>query len=162
MYYQASATDPECSSKSGFNEPKKAYATPLFIRLHWLPIAARIKNKVLMFAYKTTTGAAPIYLNSQVQTFAPSRSLLSASERRLVVKSQRGTKSLSGTFSWTVTSWWNNLPISIRTAESLDSSKGTSFSAAPDQLILALTYSILLYSILFYSILFYYMCTVLD
>ncbi len=91
----------------------------LFIRLHWLPIAARIKFKVLMFAYKTTTGAAPIYLNLLVQTYAPSRSLRSASERSLVVPSQRGTKSLSQTFSWTVPSWWNDLPISIRTAESL-------------------------------------------
>ncbi len=65
-----------------FNEPKKAHVTPLFIRLHWLPIAARIKFKVLMFAYKTTTGTAPIYLNLLVQTYAPSRSLRSASERR--------------------------------------------------------------------------------
>ncbi len=102
-----------------FNEPKKAHVTPLFIRLHWLPIAARIKFKVLMFAYKTTTGTAPIYLNSLVQTYAPSRSLRSASERCLVVPSQRGTKSLSRTFSWTVPSWWNDLPISIPTAESL-------------------------------------------
>ncbi len=31
-----------------FNEPKKAHITPLFIRLHWLPVAARIKFKVLM------------------------------------------------------------------------------------------------------------------
>ncbi len=88
-----------------FNEPKKAHVTPLFIRLHWLPIAARIKFKVLMFVYKTTTGTAPIYLYSLVQTYAPSRSLRSASERRLVVPSQRGTKSLSRTFSWTVSSW---------------------------------------------------------
>ncbi len=119
-----------------FNEPKKAHVTPLFIRLHWLPIAARIKFKVLMFAYKTTTGTAPIYLNLLVQTYAPSRSLRSASERRLVVPSQRGTKSLSRTFSWTVPSWWNDLPISIRTAESLaifkKTSKDTSFSPAPD------------------------------
>ncbi len=112
--------DPECSSQSGLlMSRKKAHVTPLFIRLHWLPIAARIKFKVLMFAYKTTTGAAPIYLNSLVQTYAPSRSLRSASERRLVVPSQRGTKSLSRTFSWTVPSWWNDLPISIPTAESL-------------------------------------------
>ncbi len=60
-----------------------------------------------------------IYLNSLVQTYAPSRSLRSASERRLLVPSQRGTKSLSRTFTWTVPSWWNDLPISIRTAESL-------------------------------------------
>ncbi len=103
-----------------FNEPKKAHVTPLFIKLHWLPIATCIKFKVLVFAcaYKTTTCAAPIYLNSLVQTYAPSISLRSASER-FVVPSQRGTKSLSQTFSWTVPSWWNDLPISIRTAESL-------------------------------------------
>ncbi len=82
----------------------------------WLK--CKCKYKILMFSYKTT-GAAPIYLNSLVQTYAPSRSLHSASERRLVVPSQRGTKSLSQPFSWTVPSWWNDLPISIRIAESL-------------------------------------------
>ncbi len=33
-----------------FNEPKRMHVTPLFINLHWLPIAARIKFKALMFA----------------------------------------------------------------------------------------------------------------
>ncbi len=46
-----------------FNEPKRTYDTPLFINLHGLPIAARIKFKVLMFAYRTTSGSAPLYLN---------------------------------------------------------------------------------------------------
>ncbi len=31
-----------------FNEPKKAHITPLLIRLHWLPVTAHIKFKVLM------------------------------------------------------------------------------------------------------------------
>ncbi len=44
---------------------------PLFINLHWLPIAARIKFKALMFAYKTTSGSAPLYLNSVLQTYVP-------------------------------------------------------------------------------------------
>ncbi len=47
-----------------FNEPKTTHVTPLFINLHWLPIAARIKFKALMFAYRTTSGSAPLYLNS--------------------------------------------------------------------------------------------------
>ncbi len=59
--------------------------THLFINLHWLPIAARIKFKALMFAYKTTSGSAPLYLNSLLQTYVPSRSLRSASERRFIV-----------------------------------------------------------------------------
>ncbi len=49
----------------------------------------------------------------------PSRSLRSASERRLVVPSQRGSKSLSRTFSFTVPGRWNDLPTPIRNAESL-------------------------------------------
>ncbi len=92
-----------------FNEPKRAHVTPLFINLHWLPIAARIKFKALMFAYKTTSGSAPLYLNSLLQTYMPSRSLRSASERCITVPSQRGTKSLSQTFSLTVPIWWNDL-----------------------------------------------------
>ncbi len=63
-----------------FNEPKRTHVTPLFINLHWIPIAARIKFKALMFAYRTTTGSAPLYLNSLLQTYVPSRSLRSASD----------------------------------------------------------------------------------
>ncbi len=63
-----------------FNEPKRTHVTPLFINLLWLPIAARIKFKALMFAYRTTSGSAPLYLNSLLQTYMPSRSLHSASE----------------------------------------------------------------------------------
>ncbi len=42
------------------------------------------------------------------QLYFPSRSLRSASERRFVVPSQRGSKSLSRTFSFTVPGWWND------------------------------------------------------
>uniref|UniRef100_A0A8C1LIJ4 Reverse transcriptase domain-containing protein n=1 Tax=Cyprinus carpio TaxID=7962 RepID=A0A8C1LIJ4_CYPCA len=96
-----------------FNEPKIISVTLLFISLHWLPIAARIKFKALMFAYKTTTGSAPLYLNSLLQTYVPSISFRSASERRLIVPSQRSKKSLSRTFKLNVPSWWNDLPNSI-------------------------------------------------
>ncbi len=102
-----------------FNEPKIMYVTSLFINLHWLPIAARIKFKALMFAYRTTSGSAPLYLNSLLQTYMPSRSMHSASKLRITVPSQRGTKSRSQTFSLTVPIWWNDLPNSIWAAESL-------------------------------------------
>ncbi len=66
-----------------FNEPKRMHITPLFINLHWLPIAAHIKFKALKLANKTTTGSAPLYLNSVLQTYVPSRSL--RSKRRIIV-----------------------------------------------------------------------------
>ncbi len=80
-----------------FNELKIMHVTPLFINFHWLPKAAHIKFKVLMFAYKTTSGSEPLYLNSLLQTYVPSRSLRSASESHSIVPSQKGTKSLSQT-----------------------------------------------------------------
>ncbi len=102
-----------------FNEPKRAHVTPLFVSLHWLPVAARIQFKTLMLAYRTTTGSAPTYFHSLLRIYIPSRSLRSASERRLVVPSQRGSKSLSRTFSFTVPGWWNDLPTPTRNAGAL-------------------------------------------
>ncbi len=102
-----------------FNEPKRTHVTLLFINSRWLTIAARIKFKALMFAYRTTSGSAPLYLNSLLQTYMPSRSLCSASEQRIIIPFQRGTQSLSRAFSLTVPIWWNDLPNSIRAAESL-------------------------------------------
>ncbi len=70
-----------------FNKLNRIHITPLLISLHWLPIAARIKFKALMFTYKTTIGSAPLFLNSLLQTCVPSRSLRSASEVRNIVPS---------------------------------------------------------------------------
>jgi len=36
-----------------FNKPKRAHVTPLFISLHWLPLAACIKFKALSLAYSS-------------------------------------------------------------------------------------------------------------
>ncbi len=102
-----------------FSEPKRVHVTPLFVSLNWLPVAARIKFKTLMLAYRTATGSAPSYFHSLITIYIPSRSLRSAGERRLVVPSQRGTKSLSRTFSFTVPGWWNELYTAIRNAEYL-------------------------------------------
>ncbi len=79
----------------------------------------RIKLKTLMIAYRTTTISAPAYFHSLLQIYIPSRSLRSASERRLVVPSQRDSKSLSRTFSFTVPGRWNDLRTRIRNAGSL-------------------------------------------
>ncbi len=110
-----------------------------------------------MFAYKTTTGSVPLYLNSLLQTYVPSRSLHSASEQHIIVPSQRGTKSLSLTFTLTVPSLWNELPNSIRAAESLaifkKTAKNTSLQSLFDPLTLALSILILCYLFVFFFLL---------
>ncbi len=137
-----------CQNRLIFNEPKRTHVTPLFINLHWLPIAAHIKFKALMFAYRSTSGSAPLYLNSLLQSYMPSRSLRSASERRITVPSQRGTKSLSLTFSLTVPIWWNDLPISIQQLNLThlqETAKNTSRSSLFDPLTLALSILIIFF-----------------
>ncbi len=91
QFHQTTTIIQNAAASLIFNEPKRMYIPPLFINLHWLPIAARIKLKALMFDYKTISDSATLYLNSVLQT---SRSLNSASEVRITVPSQRGTKSL--------------------------------------------------------------------
>ncbi len=54
------------AAKLIFNEPKRMHVTTLFINLHWLPIAARITFKALMFAYRTSSGSAPLFITSDL------------------------------------------------------------------------------------------------
>ena len=49
-------------NKSSPYQPKRAHVTPLLIELHWLPVAARIRFKSLMLAYRVLAGSAPMHL----------------------------------------------------------------------------------------------------
>ncbi len=94
-----------------FSEPKRAHVTPLFISLHWLTVAARIKFKTLMLAHRTATGSAPTYFHSLVIIYIPPEvwdlqaSITSWCHHREAQKNVPG--------------WWNELPTPIRNAESL-------------------------------------------
>ncbi len=114
------------------------HVTPLFVNLHWLPIAARIKFKTLLLAYKTTTGSAPLHLNALLQTYVSSSSLRSVSECHFIVPSQRGTKSLSQTFKINVPSWWiETCP--TQSDHLQESAKNTSLSSLLEPLTLELS-----------------------
>ncbi|KAK3545265.1 hypothetical protein QTP70_002782 [Hemibagrus guttatus] len=72
-----------------FNLPKISHTTPLLRSLHWLPVAARIRFKTLMLAYKAKNGPAPSYLKALVTPRTAPRSLRSTSTARLVPPSLR-------------------------------------------------------------------------
>ncbi len=92
-----------------FSEPKRG---PCYTSLY-LPALAPVCSSHQVQetdACRTATDSAPACFHSLMTIYIPSRSLRSASERRLVVQSLRGTKSLSRTFSFTVSGWWNEIP----------------------------------------------------
>ncbi|KAK3523638.1 hypothetical protein QTP70_005838 [Hemibagrus guttatus] len=72
-----------------FNLPKFSHTTPLLRSLHWLPVAARIRFKTLMLAYKAKNGPAPSYLKALITSRTAPRSLRSTSTARLVPPSLR-------------------------------------------------------------------------
>uniref|UniRef100_A0A3B1JJG4 Reverse transcriptase domain-containing protein n=1 Tax=Astyanax mexicanus TaxID=7994 RepID=A0A3B1JJG4_ASTMX len=101
-----------------FNQPKRAHVTPLLIELHWLSVDARIKFKTLTIAYKVMTEQAPSYLHSLLKAYATSRPLRSSNERRLALPNTH-TKPKFRLFSYRVPQWWNKLPSTTRSRESL-------------------------------------------
>ncbi|KAK3567160.1 hypothetical protein QTP86_011299 [Hemibagrus guttatus] len=83
-----------------FNLPKFSHTTPLLRSLHWLPVAARIRFKTLMLAYKAKNGPAPSYLKALVTSRTAPRLLRSTSTARLVPPSlrEKGLRRRRGTW----------------------------------------------------------------
>ncbi|KAI5090329.1 hypothetical protein C0J45_19190, partial [Silurus meridionalis] len=103
-----------------FNLPKFSNTTPLLCSLHWLPVAACIRFKTLMLAYKAKNGPAPSYLRDLITPCTAPRCLRSSSTARLVPPSFRiRGKYTSRLFSVLAPKWWNELPLDVRTVESL-------------------------------------------
>ncbi|KAK3537219.1 hypothetical protein QTP70_003376 [Hemibagrus guttatus] len=80
-----------------FNLPKFSHTTPLLPSLHWLPVAARIRFKTLMLAYKAKNRPAPSYLKALITPRTAPRSLRSTSTARLVPLSLREKGTLAHT-----------------------------------------------------------------
>uniref|UniRef100_A0AAY4ABC8 Ig-like domain-containing protein n=1 Tax=Denticeps clupeoides TaxID=299321 RepID=A0AAY4ABC8_9TELE len=79
--------------------------------LHRLPVAARIRFKILMLAYKAKHGVAPSYLTALITPRTAPRILRASSTARLVPPSLKvkGRRS-SRLFSVLAPRWWNELP----------------------------------------------------
>ncbi|KAL7855527.1 hypothetical protein AOLI_G00191310 [Acnodon oligacanthus] len=103
-----------------FNLPKFSHVTPLLRSLHWLPVAACIRFKTLMLAYKVKNGPAPTYLMAIVKSRTVPRNLRASSTARLDPPSFKAHgRQASRMFSVLAPKWWNELPLAVRTAESL-------------------------------------------
>ncbi|KAF7697414.1 hypothetical protein C0J45_13836, partial [Silurus meridionalis] len=93
-----------------FNLSKFFHTTPLLL-LHWLPVAARIRFKTLMFTYKAKNGPARSHLRDLITSHTAPRCLRSSSTAPLVPPSLRMRgKYTSMLFSVLAPRWWNELP----------------------------------------------------
>ena len=106
-------------------QPKSTHVTPLLTDLHWLRISERIKFKTLLYVYKALKGLCPQYItdNLVVMTSRPG-SVTTRSCNGLNLLVPRSKKCAGDrAFSVAAPKLWNELPISIRSALSIDNFK---------------------------------------
>ncbi len=98
---------------------KYDHISPVLSTLHWLPIKHHIDFKILFITYKVLNGLAPQYLSELLSHYSPPRSLRSQNSGCLIIlrisKSTAGGKS----FSYLAPKLWNNLPNTVREADTL-------------------------------------------
>ena len=98
--------------------------TPLRKALHWLPIPARIRYKILMQTWKTLNGMAPNYLSDLLKRRSDHRCLRSSDNMLLDIPSAFNTnKSIDRAFSRAAPHLWNSTPEAIRCKPTLESFK---------------------------------------
>ena len=105
---------------------KSDHITPVLNDLHWLPVDARIKFKILLITYKIINCMAPLYLSELISMYSPKRCLRSA-EKMLLVKPRGDFNKTYGqrAFSVCAPSLWNSLPLEIRISQTTDNFKSS-------------------------------------
>ena len=88
---------------------------PSLQRLHWLPVAYRIRFKLLTLMHAAIHANTPRYLADRVSAYNPSRSLRSADLSLLVVPRVNSERFGRRAFSVAGPSLWNSLPLVLRT-----------------------------------------------
>ncbi len=98
---------------------KYDHISPVLSTLHWLPTKHRIDFKILLMTYKALNGLAPQYLSELLSHYSPPRPLRSQNSGRLIIP--RISKSTAGgrSFSFLAPKLWNNLPNTVREADTL-------------------------------------------
>ncbi len=95
------------------------HISPVLSTLHWLPTKHCIDFKILLITYKALNGLAPQYLSELLSHYSPPRPLRSQNSGHLIIP--RISQSTVGgrAFSYLAPKLWNNLPNTVREADTL-------------------------------------------
>ena len=109
-------------ARMGTKSPPFTRSIPLLRSLHWLPVRFRILFQINLLTYKTLREKHPVNLHSMLAASIPSRSLRSNNDNSLSVPRVK-TNTGARAFYSCAPSLWNNLPLSVRSASSVATSK---------------------------------------
>ena len=90
-------------------EAKRDHVTPLFRKLHWLPLQARINYKICVLCFKCINKTAPSYLSDLLEQYVPSHLLRSGSQNLLKIPPRAHKKCTEKAFKHCAPSIWNSL-----------------------------------------------------
>ena len=93
---------------------KRDHVTPLFRKLHWLPLQARIDYKICVLCFKCINKTAPPYLSDLLEQYVPSRLLRSGSQNLLKIPPRANKKCTEKAFKHCAPYIWNSLSSDIR------------------------------------------------
>jgi hypothetical protein len=99
------------------------HVTPLLRDLHWLPMAVRVKFKLLLLVYKSLNGLGPVYLKDLLTYHKPRREGLRYDPISLEVPRTHLITYGGRSFRTAAAVEWNCLPSDVRLAKSLQSFK---------------------------------------
>jgi hypothetical protein len=95
------------------------HITPVLYALHWLPVAQRVKYKVLLLVFKCQNSMAPSYLQDIIRPQKETRTLRSSNQHLLEVPFSRHTSFCDRAFGVAGPRLWNSLPSDMRCITSL-------------------------------------------
>ena len=99
---------------------KYDHITPVLVDLHWLPVKQRIDFKILLLTYKALNGLAPAYMRDLLIPYSPKRTLRSTENHLLTPPRCRLEYFGKRSFAAAAPTLWNNLPLNIKQAPSVD------------------------------------------
>ena len=99
---------------------RRDHITPVLMELHWLPVEQRLTYKILLYTFKATKGDAPSYIGDLLEVHQPTRNLRSNARSLLVVPKTRTVTYGDRSFSSAAANLWNDIPESMKNANSID------------------------------------------
>lgn len=99
---------------------KREHITPVLCSLHWLPVKFRIDFKILLVVFKALHNLSPNYISNLIKPYISARSLRSSNQLLLVTPQSKKKSKGDRAFSVAGPKLWNNLPLYIRQAPSVE------------------------------------------
>ena len=114
----------DCSARLIFKASGRTHVSPLLAKLHWLPMAQKIADKISSLCNDVVSDTALLYFSDLLCLYVPSRSLRSSADTRIfrislmskLVTTRKKKFQGQRAFSHLGPVTWNKLPYSVRHA----------------------------------------------